>query len=328
MKISDYPRKQFGFFPTPFYKLENLSRYFNGPSIYIKRDDMTGLAFGGNKTRKLEYLVGDAVSKNCDCVITGGAAQSNHCRQTAAAAAICGLECHLTLGGDEPDSYSGNLLLDKLLDAKIHWTGEFRKGEKIPEVFSQLQKVGKKPYIIPYGGSNKIGALGFVEAVSEIKNQAEKLNVKIDHTVFASSSGGTHSGMIVGNELYQFKSNMIGIRIDKEETSGRSFPEQVLELSNELAVDLDLEKSFSDCDLILRSEFMGEGYGVVGDLERNAIHLLASKEGILLDPVYTGRVFGAMISMIENKEFSNDENILFWHTGGTPALFSYSKDLI
>ena len=328
MNICDRPKRELGFFPTPFYKLENLSRHFDGPSIYIKRDDMTGLAFGGNKTRKLEFLLGDAISKKCDCVITGGAAQSNHCRQTAAAAAMSGLECHLALGGDEPDSYTGNLLLDKLFDAKIHWCGEFRKGEKIPEIYSELQREGKKPYIIPYGGSNSTGALGFVEAVKEIKSQSDQKKIKIDRVIFASSSGGTHSGLLAGNELYKFDAKMTGIRIDKSEDDVIPYDRQVLELSNELAAGLELNKRFTMDDVILRGEFMGDGYGVVGNLERSAIKLLAAKEGILLDPVYTGRVFGAMVKMIEDKEFSGDENILFWHTGGTPALFSYSGELL
>ncbi|MFA7229369.1 MAG: pyridoxal-phosphate dependent enzyme, partial [Melioribacteraceae bacterium] len=240
----------------------------------------------------------------------------------------CGLECHLALGGEEPESYSGNLLLDKLFDAKIHWCGEFRKGEKIPEIYSELQREGKKPYIIPYGGSNSTGALGFVEAVKEIKSQSDQKKIKIDRVIFASSSGGTHSGLLAGNELYKFDAKMTGIRIDKSEDDVIPYDRQVLELSNELAAGLELNKRFTMDDVILRGEFMGDGYGVVGNLERSAIKLLAAKEGILLDPVYTGRVFGAMVKMIEDKEFSGDENILFWHTGGTPALFSYSGELL
>ncbi len=327
MNDLNFPKKNIGFFPTPLHKLENLTKYFNRPSIYIKRDDMTGLAFGGNKTRKLEFLMGDALSKNCDCVITGGASQSNHCRQTAAAAAQSGLECHLALGGEEPDSFTGNLLLDKLFDAKIHWCGEFRKGEKIPAIHSQLAAKGKKPYIIPYGGSNKIGALGFVEAMGELKSQSEEMKIKIDKIIFASSSGGTHSGMIVGNILYNLNSTLIGVQIDKSENEDKPYSSLIAELANEILTELDIKRNVNEKDLILRNEFMGDGYGIVGELERNAIKLLAGKEGILVDPVYTGRVFGALMNMIENKEFSKGENVLFWHTGGTPALFSYYDKL-
>ncbi len=327
MNDLNFPKKNIGFFPTPLHKLENLTKYFNRPSIYIKRDDMTGLAFGGNKTRKLEFLMGDALSKNCDCVITGGASQSNHCRQTAAAAAQSGLECHLALGGEEPDSFTGNLLLDKLFDAKIHWCGEFRKGEKIPAIYSHLAAKGKKPYIIPYGGSNKIGALGFVEAMGELKSQSEEMKIKIDKIIFASSSGGTHSGMIVGNILYNLNSTLIGVQIDKSENEDKPYSSLIAELANEILTELDIKRNVNEKDLILRNEFMSDGYGIVGELERNAIKLLAGKEGILVDPVYTGRVFGALMNMIENKEFSKGENVLFWHTGGTPALFSYYDKL-
>jgi len=322
------PRRQLGFFPTPLHKLENLTRYFGGPQIYIKRDDMTGLAFGGNKTRKLEYLIGDALANNYDCVITGGSEQSNHCRQTAAAAAMSGLECHLALRGEEPKVFSGNLLLDKLFKAKIHWSQKYRKGENIPMIAVELKEEGKKPYIIPYGGSNKVGALGYVEAIKEISKQLNENKIKIDHTVFASSSGGTHAGMIVGKAIYNLSSTLIGVQIDKGEAGDKPFAEHITDLANEVSIEHKLEKTFSQNDVILRDDFIENDYGVVGDLERNAIKLLAEKEGILVDPVYTGRVFGGLIRMIENKEFTSEDSILFWHTGGTPALFSYSSELI
>jgi len=164
----DLPKKQLGFFPTPITGLKQLSKKLCGPRIFIKRDDLTGLAFGGNKTRKLEYFIGDALLKGCDTIITGGAEQSNHCRQTAAACATSGLECHLVLGGSEPEFPKGNFLLDKLFSAHVHWDGTFRKGEKIPQISEELSRLGKKPYIVPYGGSSEIGIVGFVEAVNEL----------------------------------------------------------------------------------------------------------------------------------------------------------------
>jgi D-cysteine desulfhydrase len=321
-------RRKLGFFPTPLQKLENLTKYFGGPQIFIKRDDMTGLAFGGNKTRKLEYLIGDAIAQNCDCVITGGAEQSNHCRQTAAAAAMSGLECHLALRGEEPSELTGNLLLDNLFKAKIHWSQLYRKGENIPMIAEELIKNSKKPYLIPYGGSNKIGALGYVEAISEVVKQLDDQKIKIDHTIFASSSGGTHAGMIVGKLIYNFSSRLIGVQIDKGENGDKSFSEHILDIANEVSIMNDLGNTFSEDDVLLRDDFIENDYGVVGDLERNAIKLLAENEGILIDPVYTGRAFGGLIRMIENKEFSNTDNVLFWHTGGGPAIFSYASDLI
>lgn len=324
MKIRKLSRVKLGFFPTPLVELKRLSGYLNGPQIYIKRDDLTGLALGGNKTRKLEFLIADALNNGCDCVITGGAEQSNHCRQTAAAAAICGLECHLVLGGNEPDEAKGNYLIDKLIGAKIHWTGEFRKGEKIPEIAELLRSQGRKPYLIPYGGSNPIGVYGFIEAMNELKHQMTEMNINFDHIVFASSSGGTHSGIVLGNEIYNLGAIIIGINIDKAEDEG-PYIDRLLYLLNLTSEFCGYNKTYSRDEIILRNEFLGEGYGIVGDIEKNAIKLLAGQEGILVDPVYTGRALGGLIDMIEKKEFSRTEKILFWHSGGTPALFTYQN---
>lgn len=324
MKIRKLSRVKLGFFPTPLVELKRLSGYLNGPQIYIKRDDLTGLALGGNKTRKLEFLIADALNNGCDCVITGGAEQSNHCRQTVAAAAMCGLECHLVLGGYEPDEAKGNYLIDKLLGAKVHWTGEFRKGEKIPEIAELLLSQGKKPYLIPYGGSNPIGVYGFIEAMNELKHQMTEMNINFDHIVFASSSGGTHSGIVLGNEIYNLDANIIGINIDKAEDEG-PYIDRLLKLLNLTSEFCGYNKIYRRDEIILRNEYLGEGYGIVGDIERNAIKLLAGQEGILVDPVYTGRALGGLIDMIEKKEFSRTEKILFWHSGGTPALFTYQN---
>lgn len=323
------PRKcNIGFFPTPIHELKRLTQKLGGPKIFIKRDDLTGLAFGGNKTRKLEFFLGEALNNSCDSLITAGAIQSNHCRQTAAAAAMSGLECYLLLGGEEPEEFNGNLLLDKLLGAKIYWSGKSRKGEKLPEIYEQLKNDGKNPYLIPYGGSNVIGAFGFVEAVKEIKEQVTKMNLPLDHIIFSSSSGGTHAGLTVGKFIYSLNSNFIGIQIDKGEAGDIPFLEHVLNLCNETAKYAGIEKVFSKNDISLKDEFMDADYGVVTQREQRAIKLLAELEGVLLDPVYTGRAFGALIDMIEKKEFSSNENILFWHTGGSPAIFNYSNELL
>jgi len=324
MEIKILPRTKLGFFPTPLHELKKLSDYLNGPRLFIKRDDLTGLAFGGNKTRKLEFLLADAIASGCDSVITGGAEQSNHCRQTAAAAAMSGLECHLVLGGEEPSLPQGNYLIDKLLSAKVHWTGEYRKGEKIPDVADELKKSGRKPYMVPYGGSNPIGVYGFIEAMNELKKQINEIKIHIDHIVFASSSGGTHSGIILGNRVYNVGANIIGVDIDKAGDE-EPYVDRLLKLLNLSSEFCGLNNIFTQADIILRKEYLGDGYGVVGDLERNAIKLLASKEGILVDPVYTGRSLGGLIDMIAKKEFSKNDNILFWHSGGTPSLFTYQK---
>lgn len=321
------PRKQLGFFPTPLVALDRLSDRLGGPRILMKRDDQTGLASGGNKTRKLEFLIGEAVALSCDTVITGGAAQSNHCRQTAAAAASCGLGCHLVLGGEQPDLPDGNLLLDDLLGARIHWTGEFRKGEKIPELVEQLESSGRKPYVIPYGGSCTTGAVGFVEAVSELQAQLGELSTSVNCIVFASSSGGTQAGLVVGKKIFSQKFELVGIGIDKGEAGEGSFADHVLQLARATAERLELDADFCRSDIVVRNEYLEKGYGIVGDIERRAIRLTAETEGILLDPVYTGRAMGGLIDMIEQGEFSSNDTVIFWHTGGLPALFSYAKEL-
>jgi L-cysteate sulfo-lyase len=320
-------RQQLGFFPTPIVKLHRLSKKLGGPRILMKRDDQTGLALGGNKTRKLEYLVGEALADGCDTLITGGAEQSNHCRQTAAAAAACGLPCHLVLGGEPPDVPNGNLLLNGLFGAKIHWTGELRKGERIPEIADQLRESGSKPYVVPYGGSNSTGAVGFVEAVRELVTQLTELEETVTQIVFPSSSGGTQAGLIVGRSIFDQHFQLIGIGIDKAEAGDRPFEELVLSLAASTAQRLETGLTFTHSDIIIRNEYFGDGYGVVGELEQRAIQMVAETEGILVDPVYTGRAMGALIDMIERQEFSQDDTVLFWHTGGTPALFPYAREI-
>jgi D-cysteine desulfhydrase len=293
----------------------------------MKRDDLTGLALGGNKVRKLEYLVADALSRGCDCLVTGGAAQSNHCRQTAAAAAARGLECHLALGGGPPGLPGGNLLLDMLLGAQIHWSGERRKGEDIPLIEAELRAAGKKPYVIPYGGSNRIGALGFVAAAEELAAQLGAAGEKVDAVVFPSSSGGTHAGLVVGARLHKLRSTLVGIAIDKGEAGEGPYADRVLELAGETASIAAPGERFSPENIVLKNGYVGGGYGVVGELERRAIALAARTEGILLDPVYTGRAFGALVDLIEKGEFGRGQTVLFWHTGGAPALFAYASSL-
>jgi L-cysteate sulfo-lyase len=294
----------------------------------MKRDDLTGLGLGGNKVRKLEFLVGEALAQGCDTLVTGGAAQSNHCRQTAAAAAACGLACHLALGGEPPSVAEGNLLLDQLFGAVIHWTGEFRKGETILEIAESLRLAGRKPYVVPYGGSNTTGAAGFAEAMRELTQQLAQLGESITHIVFASSSGGTQAGLMVGKSLSGWDGELIGIGIDKGVSGDVPLAEHIVQLANVTAERLGVNNRFSAADLILREDYLGDGYGVVGELERRAIRMVARTEGILLDPVYTGRAMGGLIDMIERGELSPEHSVLFWHTGGTPALFPYARDLI
>lgn len=327
MEYNHIPRQSLGFFPTPLIALSRLSKALDGPTIFMKRDDNTGLALGGNKTRKLEFIMGDALAQGADCVITAGAAQSNHCRQTAAAAASLGLECHLVLGGEEPEQTSGNLLLDKIFGSHIHWAGANRKGEDIPKIVEQLTKQGKKPYVIPYGGSNELGALAFVEAFKELESQRESMDVLFTHIIFASSSGATQAGLMLGKKILNSPAQIVGINIDKGETDKVPFDQYTVALANSTASLIGADHQFSETDLILNSDYVGEGYGVVGTLENEAIAMTAQTEGILLDPVYTGRAMGGLIDMIRSGKIKKTDRVLFWHTGGAPALFAYSSDL-
>jgi D-cysteine desulfhydrase len=311
-----------GFFPTPVARLGSLSSALGGPEIFIKRDDLTGLAMGGNKTRKLEFLLQDALARGCDSIITAGASQSNHCRQTAAAAAQLQMECHLVLGGEAPQIANGNLLLDNLLGCKIHWSGDNRKGEDIPQVFEQLQASGRKPYVVPYGGSNELGAYAFVHALEELEQQLDMQ--QFSHLVFASSSGGTQAGLMLGKALTGRQYSLVGIGIDKGETDEIPFDRFIIELANKTSDLIHAGVSFTQQDLILDGSYVGDGYGVVGDLETEAISLLARHQGILLDPVYTGRAMGGLIDMIRSGKLGKADRVLFWHTGGTPSLFAYA----
>lgn len=314
--------------PTPIEKLRRLSTHLGGPTIWIKRDDQTGLGLGGNKTRKLEFLIADAIAQGCDTLITAGAAQSNHCRQTAAAAAKAGLQCELVLGGAHTGLPNGNLLLDQLLGARVHWTGMERRGERMEEIAEEVRKNGHKPYLIPYGGSNGVGAVGYVVAMAELVGQLNAPGITIDHSVVASSSGGTQAGLVLGKKIAHFDGSVLGISIDKGERSPEPFEEEMAAIANATAKRLGLDIRCSAQDFKVRYEYLGQGYGVVGDLEREAIHLMGTLEGILLDPVYTGRAMGALIDMIRKGEFRKESNVLFWHTGGAPALFAYSGDLL
>lgn len=319
------PRASLGFFPTPLHDLPRLSAALGGPRLLVKRDDLSGLGLGGNKVRKLEYLLGEAQAEGCDTLVTGGAAQSNHCRQTAAAAARAGLECHLALGGESPRTAQGNLLLDQLLGAQLHWCGDHRRGEDLPELARELKARGRRPYVIPYGGSDAVGAVGFVRAAEELHEQLRVAGIRPTHVVLASSSGGSHAGLLVGAQWLGEDYELLGVEIDKDE--GLPLSKRVAELARRTAARLGLDLGPPEDEVHLWSDYGGAGYGVVGDLERQAIRRCAAEEGLLLDPVYTGRAMGGLIDRIERGDLSGDDVIVFWHTGGQAALFSYAEDL-
>jgi L-cysteate sulfo-lyase len=328
MNLEKLPRISLAHLPTPVEELPRLSRELGGPRLWVKRDDQTGLAMGGNKTRKLEFLMADALAQGADVVVTAGASQSNHCRQTAAAAARLGLACTLVLGGEPPRSPSGNLLFDHLLGAQIRWTGPWRRGEKLEETVEELQAAGHRPYLIPYGASNAVGAVGYAAAMQELSGQLAAKKLAVDRIIIASSSGGTQAGLAVGARLVGFGGQIVGIGIDKGEAGDDPYPVHLARLANATALRIGLETSFTPGDFVVNQDYLGGGYGVVGEVEREAIRLAARHEGLLLDPVYTGRAMGGLIDMIRRGVIGYDETLLFWHTGGMPALFAYADELV
>ena len=320
------PRVSLVHAPTRLEKLERLSKYLGGPDIYVKRDDQTGLATGGNKTRKLEFLIADALAKGCDHLVTVGSPQSNHCRQTAAAAAKFGLGCALVLRG-QPSSYeiTGNLLLNKLLGAHLYWAGEHNRQEVMSEVVAELRVMGRHPYPIPLGGSNVWGATGYVLAMEELMEQITADHLNLDFIIHASSSGGTQAGMIVGAEAHGFRSQILGISID---TLAEELQTHVAALATATATHLGLGMLPIAEKVQVNDDYLGDGYAQVDEAEREAIQLMAHLEGILLDPVYTGRAMAGLIDLIRWGAFTRGQSVLFWHTGGTAALPAFVHRLI
>jgi D-cysteine desulfhydrase len=315
--------------PTPVDELPRLTHKLGGPRLLVKRDDLTGLATGGNKTRKLEFLIADALQKNADAVITAGGPQSNHCRQTAAAAAIAGLDCHLVLGGP-PQPPLGNLLLDQLLGATIHWTPKPQRNARMAELAVAMEADGRRPYVIPVGGSNSVGALGYVAAMFEFVEQLKEQGRGVDRIFFATSSGGTQAGIVLGAKLAGFTGRITAVSIDQtpDDTSEEKFLAEVCRVANGAAELLNAGSRLTVDDFDTSYDYLGAGYGVVGDLERETIQLLARTEGLLVGPVYTARAFGAMLAQIRHGQFNAGETWLFWHTGDDTALHAYADDLV
>ena len=309
-------RLYFAHLPTRVEEMPRLSEFLGGPHLLIKRDDQTGLAFGGNKTRKLEFLVAEAQAQGAKMLISAGAIQSNHCRQTAAAAARFGLECTLVLTGDLPSQPSANLLLDEMFGAEIVNVADRADRDRIlQETYDKAMQAGKKPYLVPYGGSSPTGALGYAFAVEELMKQ----DIKADWIIFGTSSGGTHAGLTLGKRFFGYPGKVLGISIDESEAWLRS---HVSALASDASELLGERIEFTPDDVMATDAYCQAGYGVLTDAEREAVKLFAKYEGLLLDPVYTGRAAAGMIDLIRKGYFKEEETVLFWHTGGQPALFA------
>ena len=319
-------RLRFAHLPTPLEPLERLSKELGGPRIYIKRDDCTGLAGGGNKTRKLEFLLADAIRQGVDTILTVGAVQSNHARQTAAACARLGLDCELFLKRGVPDrgpayGRSGNLLLDRIAGAKVGFLpGDADADSVMKRRAGHLREDGRRPYVIPMGGSNAVGALGYVECARELLAQAEEVGLTIDAIVHASASHGTQAGLAVGLAELGAPSQLLGVGVGGPATGARAAIELLVAATCER---LGRPARFTQIEVDDR--FVGEGYGVPTPEGISAIRLLARFEGLLLDPVYTGKAMAGLVQMVREGRFGPSENVVFLHTGGWPALFAYEE---
>ena len=309
------PRQKFASLPTPIEELPRLAQYLKVRRLLVKRDDLTGLGLGGNKARKLEFLLAEALANGARTLITTGAIQSNHCRQTAAAAARFGLDCILVLVGDPPPAVSGNLLLDHLFGAEIIWTSSTERDQTLQATFDLAWEQGRRPYLVPYGGSSPTGAAAYAFALQELIGQI----AGVDWIVFASSSGGTQAGLVVGARLFGFPGRILGISVDETQSVLQT---RVASLASATADFLGEKQLFSPSEILVDANYTGSGYAVLGQPEIEAIRLFARYAGLLLDPVYTGRAAAGLLDLIHRNFFSPDDTILFLHTGGTPALFA------
>ena len=321
--LEKFERIKLGHFPTPIEHLKNVSQYLDGPNIFIKRDDCTGLATGGNKTRKLEFLIPDAIKNKAELIVTVGAIQSNHARQTAAACALMGLKCLIVLEQrlqNAPEVYmnSGNIFLDKLFGADIKICPKDQNIENYSsKIVEDFKSKGTNVYFIPGGGSNAIGALGYVECLNEIIKENNKYN--LTQIVHATGSAGTQSGLLAGRKYFNFNIPVTGISVmnNKNIQENKVFTE-AKNACNKLQC-----KVLDSSEVIVYDDYVGLGYGQPSDGMIEATRLLAKKEAILLDPVYSGKGFAGLIDLIKKKKFTKNDNVLFIHTGGAVSLSAY-----
>jgi D-cysteine desulfhydrase family pyridoxal phosphate-dependent enzyme len=300
--------------PTPVELMDRLSEWLGGPRLLVKRDDLTGLALGGNKARKLEFLCAEAIAAGCDVLVTGGGPQSNHVRMTTAAANRLGLECHIALSSDEPEVATGNLLLDRVLGAHLHFVGSqvyYGTESAIESVAAELARAGRRPFAIPVGGASVTGVRAYVRAVDELVGQLD--GETVDWMVVADGSGGTHAGILagVGDGATRVLGVDVGTRPDLDE--------KVPELAAAAAA---AEGRAAPGETIVDHENYGDDYGAVTDSMIEAVRATASLEGIVLDPVYSGKAMAGLVAAVRDGRITAGETVVFWHTGGAPALFA------
>jgi len=329
-RIDKFPRVRLVHLPTPLERMPRLTASLNGPQLWIKREDCTGLAFGGNKERKAEFALGDALSKKADVVITTGPTQSNHARATAAAASKLGVKAILVITGEEPGSYDGNLLLNRLLGAEIRLLGgkpsKSDRARFMEEIAADLRKMGHIPYVIPAGASYPPGAAAYVNAMLELLRQARDYGFKIDNIVHAAGSGGTQAGLVLADKALGSEVAILGICA--EPGIKNKLIEETVGIAVKTASLLDLKTNVMSDDVVLNEDYVGEACEKPTSEALRAIKLVAQTEGILLDPIYTGRAMAGLINLIKQGHYKRDDNVVFLHTGGTPALFPYRKEFV
>ena len=311
------PRHQLATLPTPLQETPRLAAAIGLDRLLIKRDDNTGLAFGGNKARKLEYLIADAVRSQADVIVTLGAPQSNHCRMTAAAARVAGMECRLVFAGHPIEQVQGNMWLDQFFGAKWTFAGDRPAPECMSRVAEELRARGRNPYVIPGGGSNGLGALGYVGCAFELAEQLRERGERARFVVCAGGSCGTLSGLTLGVALSGIDAEVVGVSIS------RSVPDRVArvrQIVSESCGHLDLP--VPDASPTVWGDYIGPGYGMATELSRRALETVAFSEGILLDPVYTAKAFGGLMGEVEAGRIQRSDPVVFVHTGGTSALFA------
>lgn len=341
-RIQKFRRVKLAHLPTPLERMRILSYELKGPILYIKRDDQTGLAFGGNKARKLEFIIADAFMKKADVIITWAGVQSNWCRQTAAAARMFRIKPILVLfqRPESPASYDGNLLLDFILGADVRIieaeAGKVIEEDEVAEIINHIAEderdKGHNPYVVPVGGSmvggsmtQPLGAISYAKAFLEIYREAKKGKVKIDYVVLATGSGGTQAGLVVGAKALGTDIKVIGISISQDKASVQEY---VSTIANDTAEALGLKMTVSPEEVLVFDNYIGEEYGILNQETADAIRLVADTEGIILDPVYTGKAMAGLIDLTRTGYFTRDDVVVFLHTGGTPALFVYKEKLL
>ncbi len=324
--LDSIPRERFAFLPTPLHAIANLATNTGLTSLWIKRDDLTGISIGGNKTRKLEYIIAEAKAEGTNTLMTVGAVQSNHCRQVAAVAAMSNMRCILLLSGEEPMTYTGNLLLAKLYGAEIKFFENddlFSLNNRMAIIMDTLTELGLKPFSIPAGGAMPSGVIAYANAMFELKKQCDNLGLRPNKIIVASGTGGTQSGLILGAHMLGWDIDIIGIAVvdNRERTAERI--NGLIDRTFDRYPFLDRFTPKVNVD----DRFLGEGYGKMYDGVKDAIKMFAQMEGIILDPVYTGKAGFALIKMAVDRELDHNDNVIFWHTGGFPTIFTHSEDI-